>query len=198
MSREYPPWIAAYLVHYLGPQDAAKCTPIGRVQRCPRTGPGSCERLGYWFRDESLPTFAARDGTPMERLLVIWDGKTTGASRSAMEYGMVNPDLPYGIDLGVYRSEAAGYFSCGWCGHPENRAPPPKARAAVAPPVSPKRSASAPPPPKPTPRPRTADEDAKREELERWAEKLECVNPAMAQKVRLLLDVVAPSDTEGR
>jgi hypothetical protein len=189
--REYPAWIAAYLVHYFGSiEEAQKFKPVGIVRRCPRHGPGTCARLGYWFREET----PNGDGL----FAVVWDGKTP-ADRSAIEYGMVDPDRPYGIDLCVTRRDLDGYFSCGWCG--AAKPPPlPRKRAEIhctehdwigsppCPGCTPKRRAIPAPPASP---PEPVDE-VRRAEIQAWAEKLDRVNPAMAAKVRMLVDLPPP------
>ncbi len=112
-ERDYPAWIAAYLVHYFGIEKARYFMPIGVVRPCLREGPGACGRLGYWFRDDTPPTWL--------RYAVVWDGKTTGFSPSAVEIGWVDPERPYGLDLSVQEKYLHSYFNCGWCGHPNSR-----------------------------------------------------------------------------
>ena len=125
----YPAWIEAYLVHYFGIEKTRHFTPTGVVRRCPREGPWACRRLGYWFLDREGTRC---DGSTYRLYAVIWDGKATGLSDSAIDILGQDPERPYGIDLGVGERHLHGYFSCGWCGHPDSREARKAARKAPA------------------------------------------------------------------
>jgi hypothetical protein len=115
---DYPARIFAYLADAIGGVEAQRYAPAGIVRRCPsqyRDGGArtSCERLGYWSVTTETDGGRARDW-----YVVVWDGPTL-AKRSAFEYGLVDPDRPYGFDSCVSPRYVHAYFACGWCGSPD-------------------------------------------------------------------------------